>query len=207
MLPKKTLPSSVKWACSICQVKATSQGNLRQHFAGQKHWSKVASLVSENNAKCQKAKETADKSGNALPMWVCRFCQANCTCKSDLENHMKGKRHQTNVRALLEECKNNESNYASPEVKSGLNNVQQDEEGPAPTWTCSLCQARCTRQSELENHLRGKRHRLNFLLLQVEKPSCICHCIFANSAICSATAKIPLRSIARGKGTHTRWRN
>ncbi|KAG2561260.1 hypothetical protein PVAP13_8KG141801 [Panicum virgatum] len=151
MLPMKTFPSSVKWTCSICQVKATSQGNLRQHFAGQKHWSKVASLVSRNNAKSQKAKETVEKSGNALPMWACRFCQSNCTCQSDLENHMKGKRHQRNIRALMEECKNMESNYASP------------------TWTCSLCQARCTGQSVLENHLRGKRHRLNFLLLQVEE--------------------------------------
>ena len=169
MLPKKTFPSSVKWTCSICQVKATSQGNLREHFAGQKHWSKVASLVSNNNAKSQKAKETAEKSGNALSMWACRFCQSNCTCQSDLENHMKGKRHQRNIRALMEECKNMESNYASPKVKSDLNNVPQDEEGRAPTWICSLCQARCTRQSELENHLRGKRHRLNFLLLQEEE--------------------------------------
>jgi len=169
MLPKKTFPSSVKWTCSICQVKATSQGNLREHFAGQKHWSKVASLVSKNNAKSQKAKETAEKSGNALSMWACRFCQSNCTCQSDLENHMKGKRHQRNIRALMEECKNMESNYASPKVKSDLNNVPQDEEGRAPTWICSLCQARCTRQSELENHLRGKRHRLNFLLLQEEE--------------------------------------
>lgn len=199
MLPKKTLPSSVKWACSICQVNATSQGNLRQHFAGQKHWSKVASLVSENNAKCQKAKETADKSGNALPMWVCRFCQANCTCKSDLENHMKGKRHQTNVRALLEECKNMESNYASPEVKSGLNNVQQDEEGPAPTWTCSLCQARCTRQSELENHLRGKRHRLNFLLLQVEEAKLYLSLYFCKLCNLQCNSKNTLAEHCKGK--------
>ena len=81
---------------------------------------------------------------------------------------MKGKRHQRNIRALMEECKNMESNYASPKVKSDLNNVPQDEEGRVPTWICSLCQARCTRQSELENHLKGKRHQLNFLVLQVE---------------------------------------
>lgn len=166
MLPKNTFPSSVKWTCSICQVKATSQGNLLQHFAGQKHWSKVVSLVSKNNAKCQKVKENAEKSGNALPMWSCRFCQSNCTCKSDLENHKKGKRHQRNIRALIEEFKNMD---ASPKVKSNLNNVPQDEKGPFQTWTCSLCQVRCTHQSVLENHLKGKRHRLNFLLLQVEE--------------------------------------
>lgn len=186
MLPKKTLPSSVKWACSICQVKATSQGNLWQHFAGKKHWSKVVSLVSTNNAKCQKAKETAEKSGNALPMWVCRFCQANCTCESDLENHMKGKRHQTNVRALLEECKNMESNYASPE-------------GPAPTWTCSLCQASCPGQSQLESHLRGKRHRLNFLLLQVEEAKLYLSLYFCKLCNLQCNSKNTLAEHYKGK--------
>ena len=59
-------------------------------------------------------------------------------------------------------------NFGSTELKPYPTNVTKDEENPASAWNCSLCQAKCTRQSELENHLKGKRHQLNFLVLQVE---------------------------------------
>ncbi|KAJ1289712.1 hypothetical protein BS78_02G185500 [Paspalum vaginatum] len=95
--------------------------------------------------------------------WLCRFCQSNCTCKSDLENHLRGKRHKTKIQALLEECKKIAANCASPEA-----DPQPNTEADSSTWNCSLCQAKCNRQSDLANHLRGKRHLLNFLVLQVE---------------------------------------
>ncbi|RLN32971.1 hypothetical protein C2845_PM03G34850 [Panicum miliaceum] len=176
MLPKETQPSSIKWSCAICQAKATSEGNLQQHFAGQKHQSKVAALVSRRNANCQKATPTAEEARNVRqyaaerphPTWLCRFCQSNRACKSDLENHLRGKRHKAKIQALLEECKNMMMNFGSTELKSYPNNVTKDEENPASIWNCSLCQTKCTRQSGLENHLKGKRHQLNFLVLQVE---------------------------------------
>ena len=176
MLPKETPPSSIKWSCAICQAKATSEGNILQHFAGQKHQSKVAALVSRKNANFQKATPTAEEARNVRqyaaerphPTWLCRFCQSNCTSKSDLENHLRGKRHNAKIQAPLEECKNMMMNFGSTELKPYPTNVTKDEENTASTWNCSLCQAKCTRQSELENHLKGKRHQLNFLVLQVE---------------------------------------
>ncbi|XP_025801575.1 UBP1-associated proteins 1C-like [Panicum hallii] len=177
MLPNETQPSSIKWSCAICQAKATSEGNLQQHFAGQRHQSKVAALVSRRkNANCQKATPTAEEARNVRqyaaekphPTWLCRFCQSNCTCKSDLENHLRGKRHKAKIQALLEECKNTMMDFGSTELKSYPNNVTKDEENPASLWNCSLCQTKWTRQSGLENHLKGKRHQLNFLVLQVE---------------------------------------
>lgn len=176
MLPKENPPSSIRWSCSICQAKATSEGNLQQHFAGQKHQSKVAALVSRKNANSHKATPTAEQATNvrqyaaekARPTWLCRFCQSKCTCKSDLENHLRGKRHKAKIQALLEECRNMVRTIGPAEAKSDPNNLTQDEENPASAWNCSLCQAKCTRQSELENHLKGKRHKLNSLVLQVE---------------------------------------
>ncbi|KAJ1289717.1 hypothetical protein BS78_02G185800 [Paspalum vaginatum] len=162
ILPKA---SSQKLSCAICQVETPTESHLQQHFAGQKHWSKVANLVSRNNENGQKAKAIAEQSGNvwqyeqkALSEWFCRFCQSNCTCKSDLESHLRGKRHKARIHTLLEECKNIAGNYAS----------SPETEADSSTWNCSLCQAKCNRQSELADHLRGKRHLLNFLLLQVE---------------------------------------
>lgn len=173
MLPKKTTPS-IKWSCAICRVVAPTEGHLQQHFAGQKHQSKVATLVSRNNANSQRANATAAKSGNVRQYdekphlnWVCRFCQSNCTCKSDLENHLRGKRHKAKIQSLLEECRNVALNCAA--LNSQPNTMTEDEQNnSASTWNCSLCQAKCTCQSDLANHLRGKRHQLNFLVLQVE---------------------------------------
>ncbi|KAG0543747.1 hypothetical protein BDA96_02G215600 [Sorghum bicolor] len=173
-LPKKTTPSLVKWSCDICRVEAPTESHLQQHFAGQKHRSKVAALVSRNDPNSQKAKAPAAKSENVRQYdqkprlsWICRFCQSNCTCKSNLDDHLRGKRHKAKIQSLLEECKNMALNYGS--LNSQPNIVTLDEESnPASTWNCSLCQAKCSRQSELANHLRGKRHQLNFLVLQVE---------------------------------------
>jgi hypothetical protein len=176
LLPRENASSSIKWSCSICQAKATSEGNLQQHFAGQKHQLKVAALLSRKNANSQKATPTAELTRNVRqyaaekphPAWLCRFCQSNCTCKSDLENHLRGKRHKAKIQALLEECRNMVRTIGSAQAKSDPNNMTKDEENSASTWNCSLCQAKCTRQSELENHLKGKKHKLNFLVLQVE---------------------------------------
>ncbi|CAN6195971.1 unnamed protein product [Urochloa humidicola] len=176
VLPTKTPPSSIKWSCSICQAKATSEGTLQQHFAGRKHQSKVAALLSRRNVNYQKATPTAEQATNVRqfvaekphPTWLCRFCQSKCTCKSDMENHLRGKRHKAKVQALLVECKNMVMNIGSTEAKLDPNILTQDGENPVSAWNCSLCQAKCTRQSELENHLKGKRHQLNFLVLQVE---------------------------------------
>ena len=164
----------MKWSCDICRVGAPTEGHLQQHFAGQKHRSKVAAYVSRNNANGQKAKAAAAKSENMRQYdekprltWVCRFCQSNCTCKSNLEDHLRGKRHKAKIQSLLEECKNMAVNCGS--LNSQPNIVTQDEDNnPASTWNCSLCQAKCSRQSDMANHLRGKRHQLNFLVLQVE---------------------------------------
>ncbi|KAL6655572.1 hypothetical protein ACP70R_006398 [Stipagrostis hirtigluma subsp. patula] len=174
ILPEKTSPAVI-WSCAICKVKASSEGHLQQHFAGQKHRSNVATLLSRNNAIGIKAKATAEKSRNVRqheekqhPEWLCRFCQSNSSCKSDLENHIRGKRHKAKIQALLEECRNMATNYASHEAKLDPNIVPRDGENPASSWKCNLCQAKCGHQSDLNNHLRGKRHQLNYLVLQVE---------------------------------------
>ncbi|CAD6224954.1 unnamed protein product [Miscanthus lutarioriparius] len=157
-LAKKTTPSSVKWSCDICRVGAPTEGHLQQHFAGQKHRSKVAAFVSRNNANSQKAKTAAAKSENM------RQYDEKPRLTWD---HLRGKRHKAKIQSLLEECKNMAVNCGS--LNSQPNIVTQDEDNnPASTWNCSLCQAKCSRQSDMANHLRGKRHQLNFLILQVE---------------------------------------
>lgn len=148
MLSKKEASSSsLKWSCAICRVEAPTESHLQQHFVGQKHRSKVANLVSRSSANGQKAKAAAEDQHKPRPVWVCRFCQSNCTCKSDLENHLRGKRHKAKIQALLDECKKMTGNYASLEADSQPVMVLTEKEGDSSSWNCSLCQAKCNRQS------------------------------------------------------------
>ncbi|KAL6655568.1 hypothetical protein ACP70R_006394 [Stipagrostis hirtigluma subsp. patula] len=137
--PKKTSPP-VKWRCAICPVEATSEGNLQQHFAGQKHRSTVIALKAKAKAKAEKSRKAMKYADKSHPTWVCKFCQANCTCKSDLENHLKGKRHQAKIQALLEESKSMAGNYVSRDADLHPNIVLQDEKKLAPIWNCNICQ-------------------------------------------------------------------
>ncbi|XP_062193869.1 UBP1-associated proteins 1C-like isoform X2 [Phragmites australis] len=168
ILSKRTSPS-VKWSCAICLVEATSEGNLLQHFAGLKHRSNVIALKAKAKARAEKSRKVRQYAEKPCPTWVCRFCQANCTCKSDLENHLKGKRHQAKIQALLEESKSMARNSVHWEADSHPNIVPQDEEKPASSiLICSICQVKCTCQSVVESHLRGKKHQMNFQALQLE---------------------------------------
>uniref|UniRef100_A0A0A9D3L2 Matrin-type domain-containing protein n=1 Tax=Arundo donax TaxID=35708 RepID=A0A0A9D3L2_ARUDO len=100
---------------------------------------------------------------------MCRFCQANCTCKSDLDNHLKSNRHDRKIEALLKESKRMAMNSVSWEADSHPNIVPQDEGKPVSSvWICIICQVKCTSQSIMDSHLKGKKHRMNIQALQLE---------------------------------------
>ncbi|KAK3130120.1 hypothetical protein QOZ80_6BG0489210 [Eleusine coracana subsp. coracana] len=124
---------SMKWNCVICRVEATSAGNLLQHFSGQKHQANAHAVIEK--AKAEKSRKSTECAEKPCPLWVCRFCQANCTGKSDLENHLKGKKHHAKIQALLEECKSLARDSASREADSS-----QDEEKTASESICCICQ-------------------------------------------------------------------
>jgi hypothetical protein len=133
-------------------VEASSEGNLQQHFAGQKHRVNIIALKAVARAeKTRKARLYAGK--NPGPTLVCKFCPANCSGKSVLESHLKGKKHHSKIQALLEECERM---------------AQADEGQPDPVTFCGICQVKCTNPLVKESHLRGKKHQMNVQALQVE---------------------------------------
>jgi hypothetical protein len=95
----------MKWDCTVCQVQATSEQNLQQHYDGQKHLSNVATLDPTTKICDQKAKSAAEHSlgteqkKTSSIKWSCSTCQANGTSHSTFEAHLKGKRHQQNITA------------------------------------------------------------------------------------------------------------
>ncbi|TVU03983.1 hypothetical protein EJB05_50464 [Eragrostis curvula] len=163
------LTPSTKWSCDICRVEATSAGNLLQHFSGQKHQANANALKAKAKAKAEKSQKATQCAEKLCPPWTCKFCQSNCTCKSDLENHLNGRRHRANIEALLEECKSMaRDSVRSREADSRTSITSHDEEKSASESICGICQVKWSCQSVMEGHVGGKKHQKNFQALQLE---------------------------------------
>ncbi|KAM3275522.1 hypothetical protein ACQJBY_044098 [Aegilops geniculata] len=159
-IPVKKPKTPMKWNCTVCEVQATSEHNLQQHYAGQKHLQNVATLDQRATASGQKATTAAEPSlgteqkKTSSIKWNCNTCQATGSGQSGLEAHLKGKRHQQNISAT-----SMPKNVAAGEAKSHAINVPKRSEKPPSAWSCSICQAICTSESDLNSHLRGIRHQ------------------------------------------------
>uniref|UniRef100_A0A8I6XNS5 C2H2-type domain-containing protein n=1 Tax=Hordeum vulgare subsp. vulgare TaxID=112509 RepID=A0A8I6XNS5_HORVV len=107
------------------------------------------------------------------------MCQAKCNSKAQFKHHCTSRKHQQKIQVVLGEgdiakvssllfkvpCKedsNNDmaKNVVSQEAKSNEKNVPQHAEKP-PLVGCSTCQVICGHESDLEIHLKGKRHLKN----------------------------------------------
>uniref|UniRef100_A0A0E0IJP0 C2H2-type domain-containing protein n=1 Tax=Oryza nivara TaxID=4536 RepID=A0A0E0IJP0_ORYNI len=165
--------ASQTWSCAVCEVQTSSERNLRDHYGGQKHQSKVAGL--ELKAKTATVKTTAKPSPgreHTLPDGAAAFARyIHCNGEWHFDTHLKGKRHQANTQALLEQSNKNSGNSESHDgTKAQPSNVshhaekkkrkKKKEEEEEATWICRACQAVCTCESDLQNHLRGRRHQL-----------------------------------------------
>lgn len=91
------------------------------------------------------------------PLLMCSICDTKCYRETDLQNHLRGRRHQENIEALQGEGKRTEAKLHEKKPPQLANKNQK----PVPRWMCSICNANCTSQSDLESHLRGRRHQMN----------------------------------------------
>ncbi|KAM0843496.1 hypothetical protein ACQ4PT_057679 [Festuca glaucescens] len=171
--------SSIRWSCSSCQANGLCQSDLEEHLKGTEHQHNIVASCREgsNNAMVKNiAPDEAKSHKSNVPQHAekahsvgCSTCQVICGRESDLQIHLKGKRHLNKIRAVLEESKNVAAlcqegsnndvakNIAPHEAKSHESNVPQHAEEP-PLVACDICQVICGRESDLEIHLKGKRH-------------------------------------------------
>lgn len=166
--------SSEKWICDLCHVNTSGEISFLEHCAGYWHRSNVADM--------KWAMETAEPTMIATAelyrgmhhnptAWNSSICQVKCSGELDLKNHLNGMRHQENLGGLWRESEENEGESGSQEAN--LYEKKQPQlvdmnQRPTSGWTCSICQANCTSESDLENHLRGRRHQQNVKAQLVE---------------------------------------
>ncbi|KAM0911430.1 hypothetical protein ACQ4PT_013451 [Festuca glaucescens] len=158
-----------RWICSICNANCTSQSDLESHLGGRRHQENIEALQGEDKgaeAKLYGKNEPrlVDMDQKSSSRWTCSICNANCTSQSDLESHLGGRRHQENIEALQGEGKGTEAKLYEKNASQHADMNQK----PSSRWMCSICNANCTSQSNLQSHLRGRRHQENIEALQGE---------------------------------------
>lgn len=157
-----------KWSCTLCQVNTTCDGNLVQHWAGQLHRSNLAALQSRRKTADLDTKSAPESSHGAhqkrpltLPRWICSICDAKCDTKADLEKHLGGWWHRHNAAQSLR--RNGDKNTVE-------NSESQEEEKFCEKTVPQLAgkNREPPSKSDLQDQLRGRRHRENTEALHAE---------------------------------------
>lgn len=162
-----------KLRCALCQVNATSEFSLKEHLAGHRHQLNGEAFESRKET-TGPTKETTAASFPCMQhnptTWNCSTCQANFSCESDFKNHLRNKRHKENIEGLQKEGNNVKDNCKFQEANLYEKSMPQlaKNENPVSLWICSICKAKCTSESDLNNHFRGRRHQDNIAALERE---------------------------------------
>ncbi|KMT16941.1 hypothetical protein BVRB_2g044110 [Beta vulgaris subsp. vulgaris] len=81
--------------------------------------------------------------------WECSLCQLSVTSETLLRSHLQGKKHKA-MEAKLGVNQGLSDNYA--ETAKG---TSED----AKKWYCSICQVSASSEKNLNDHIKGKKHR------------------------------------------------
>jgi hypothetical protein len=122
-------------------VSPISQRNLEEHLAGRLHQSNVEALQARN--------DPAELNTKAAPgQWNKNLIKDGESLRGDDEENVT----------------ENTGSWRQLSVKDRL-------EPARSRWICSICQAKCTSESNYNEHLRGRRHRENTEALCAESRS------------------------------------
>lgn len=171
-LPVKQPKSSERWSCTVCQVEATSEHNLQQHFAGQQHRSNVASLESRNNGgrhqttiralQQEESKSMAMSYGHlgAPSAWgklPLNGSSSNSVVSSEMARHMISL-------YFCKVCNVQCSDEFKFEHRRGKKHRGKVWKQKVMTF-CNVCKVQCNSEQMLANHLTGKKHQKNASLM------------------------------------------
>ncbi|CAN4105362.1 unnamed protein product [Withania somnifera] len=140
-----------EWTCAVCQMKTTSEQNLKSHLNGRKH-----------RAKCEGLKtcKQMPKGEGSSPV----------TTKSNQLNQQQVK-HADVVRSehsAKEAAEPRQENLIQIEKKPTAMQIKgtalpaeavESVKNVQAWWTCAVCQVTMNSEHDLKCHLQGRRHR------------------------------------------------
>ncbi|KAF7149805.1 hypothetical protein RHSIM_Rhsim02G0212600 [Rhododendron simsii] len=132
-----------EWTCSLCQVPATCEQGLKDHFRGRKHKAKekiieAATKLVNKNAEYSDALVEESEYSNELGINLVR------ASAKPLDSGVSGIKRKSE--ATITECVEDAPSH-------GLSKKLRQE------WTCSLCQVPATCEQGLKDHFRGRKHK------------------------------------------------
>jgi hypothetical protein len=86
---------------------------------------------------------------------ICSICNVICYYETDLQKHLRGRKHQKKLEALKGKGKGTEEKLHEKEAPQ----LADKNKKRGSRWMCSICNANCTSHSDLERHIRGRRHQ------------------------------------------------
>ncbi|KAL9419181.1 hypothetical protein AB3S75_037022 [Citrus x aurantiifolia] len=148
------LKKPMHWSCALCQVSATSKGELVKHLQGKKHKAKEEELLGAQKW-TKKSTESRDIAGQEMKTKVEeKSVKAN---KTVVGSDQKGKGGQAlQVKPYPNFCGSKQEAGALP-ADSGKRRLTTLKK--PMHWSCALCQVSATSKRGLDEHLKGKKHK------------------------------------------------
>ncbi|KAI9120409.1 hypothetical protein K1719_007442 [Acacia pycnantha] len=92
---------------------------------------------------------------NEQKEWTCAICQLKMPSESNLNSHLRGRKHKAACKALNMKTKamsmKDARNRACLQVHASKNGQK--------TWTCTVCQLTKLSEDTVKSHLQGKKHK------------------------------------------------
>ncbi|GMN58337.1 hypothetical protein TIFTF001_027434 [Ficus carica] len=93
------------WKCAICKVTVKSQVDFDSHLRGKKHKTAMEEAVKAKNGTVgpKDPPSVKAKNGTVGPKDLslsCKVCNIRCTGKANMDAHLRGQKHLTQVRLL-----------------------------------------------------------------------------------------------------------
>ena len=138
----------------MCNVEATDQGSLEDHFAGKKHIKNLKSHVEKVH---ESKKPDTWIRGNGK--FRCEICNVETSDQGQLDRHLAGKKHfkkSVTDKAKESDKKVNENMLdLNKQHKKKLEILSKATNG---NFRCEICNINTTAQGQLDIHLVGKKH-------------------------------------------------
>jgi len=139
--------------CQFCNVLLMGLPEARKHFKGKKHTAKqliYADLL---------LSEAAVLSGNAMAAppphrgHYCELCESDCSGQTQLDQHLSGERHRTNVRKMEREL------VTDPQLDSDINPYNLPEVWLRDRKQCPMCDVSIFSIRIAKIHFNCRSHR------------------------------------------------
>ncbi|CAN6166986.1 unnamed protein product [Urochloa humidicola] len=167
---KRPKATARRWSCTVCQVEATSEHNLQEHFAGQKHQANVASSESRNNGgrhlttiralQQEESKSTAMNPVHLRPPSAAlgKLPLVNGSSSSEMARHMMSLYF---CKVCNVQCS---SEVMFEDHRKGKKHRGKVWKQKVRTF-CKVCNLQCNSDEMLADHLTGKKHQKNARLM------------------------------------------